>query len=198
MSKQKPKPDLSEVIEFSNRLIDTSLWIRNAEELQAAAAILETDIRLYWSECQVKGKHVTHVSNRKYVQGPYSMLMAYVIENYFKAFLIHRDVDLQRNRWAPTLPTYIKTHNLVKLANECKVTLDLSEEELLKRLSRFSKWAGRYPIPSGPDALTAMQKLSDGKTYLAAYLAPNDIDRINKFIARLRNCINDEIQNNQP
>ena len=50
MSKLKPTPNLSEAIEFSHRLIDTSLWIRNAEELQAAAAVLEIDIRLYWSE----------------------------------------------------------------------------------------------------------------------------------------------------
>jgi hypothetical protein len=198
MSKQRLQHQkLLEAIQFSERLIDINLWIQKAEELQAAAAVLEVDIRLYWSEIQVKDNHAIQESNRKYVQGPYSMLMAYAIENYFKAILIHRDADLQRNRMAPNLPTYIKKHDLVKLANTAKVTLDLSEEELLNRLWRYSTWAARYPVPTSPEALTTMQKLSDGKTYLAAYLDPHDIDRINKFIVRIRNYVNSEIQNSQ-
>ncbi len=197
MSKLKPTPNLSEAIEFSHRLIDTSLWIRNAEELQAAAAVLEIDIRLYWSECRVKDNHDIQVSNRKYVQGPYSMLMAYSLENYFKAIIIHDKSDSLRGILLTNLPRYLNDHNLVQLAKQAKVTLDISEEELLNRLSRFSTWAGRYPIPTGPNALTTMQKLSDGKTYLAAYLAPHDIDRINKFIARLRTTLT-ERQSEQP
>jgi hypothetical protein len=196
MSKRKPKPNLSEAIEFSHRLIDTSLWIRNAEELQAAAAVLEIDIRLYWSECRVKDNHVIQVSNRKYVQGPYSMLMAYSLENYLKAIIIHDKSDSLRGILLTDLPRYLNDHNLVQLAKQAKVTLDISEEELLNRLSRFSTWAGRYPIPTGPNALTTVRKLSDGKTYLAAYLAPHDIDRINKFIARLRTTLT-ERQNSQ-
>ena len=199
MSRKLPHHQkLFQEIQFSERLIDTSLWIQKAEELQAAAAVLEVDIRLYWSEIQVKDNHAIQMSNRKYVQGPYSMLMAYAIENYFKAILIHRDTDFQRNRMVPNLPTYIKKHDLVKLANKAKVTLDLSEEELLNRLSRNSIWAARYPIPTSPDALTTEQKLSDGTTYLVACLAPHDIDRINKFIVRLRDYVNNEIQNSQP
>lgn len=62
-------------IDFSNRLTDTSLWIRMADELIDAANVLEVEVVKYWSEIQPdEHNHPVKTSNRKYVQGSYSLI----------------------------------------------------------------------------------------------------------------------------
>jgi HEPN domain-containing protein len=184
-------------IDFSNRLTDTSLWIRMADELVDAANILEAEVIKYWSEIQLdEHNHPVSASGRKYVQGEYSLLIAYALENYFKALLIHRNQKDLKGRLLTKLPGYLHTHDLGELASKLKFKLDTSEEELLCRLSRSSIWAARYPIPIGPEALANMEKLSNGQSYLVAYSAPQDIKRVHNFIDRLRNHVLAEIANN--
>ena len=102
-------------------------------------------------------------------------------------------MDSLRNWLQSDLPSYIKSHNLVRLARESNIHLNTNEEELLCRLSRYSTWAARYPVPTGPDSLTAAKELSDGRTYLMAYYAPTDLDRILLFASRLRKAALNEI-----
>jgi hypothetical protein len=123
-------------------------------------------------------------------------LIAYALENYFKALLIHKERKSLKNKLLSKLPKYLSSHDLCKLASKSKFKLDLSEEELLSRLSRSSTWAARYPIPVGPNALTAMKILSDGRAHLTAYYAPDDINKIHSLIERLRNHALTEIENN--
>jgi hypothetical protein len=184
-------------IDFSNRLTDTSLWIMKADELIAAANVLGAEVKKYWSEIQPdEHNQPVSTSGRKDVQGAYSLLIAYALENYFKALLIYRN---QRNLkgWLHTkLPWYLKQHDLEKLASESKFTLDTLEEELLCRLSRSSIWAARYPIPIEPEALANTQRFSSGKSYFIAYYAPQDIERIHDFVDRLRDYVIAEIKKN--
>ena len=184
----QPKQAL-QAIDFSERLTDTNLWLRMADDLIAAANILEVEVVKYWSEIRVENNQIVKTSNRKYVQAAYSLLIAYALENYFKAILIHRDQKSLKGKLLTELPRYLKKHDLVKLASESKFTLDVSEEELLFRLSRSSIWAARYPIPTAHDMLTNMKMFSNGQAYLIAYYAPNDIKRIHNFIDRLRNHV---------
>jgi len=123
-------------------------------------------------------------------------LIAYALENYFKALLIHRNQKDLKGWLLTKLPGYLKQHDLGRLASESKFKLDISEEELPCRLSRSSIWSARYPIPIGPEALTNMKKFSNKQSYLIAYYAPNDINRIHKFVDRLRNHVVAEIENN--
>ena len=187
MPKHKLQPEQYRLaIQFSERLTETRLWIKNAQDLEAAAAVLESDIRRYWAEVKVEDGQVKQVPQRESTQGQYLMLMAYALENYFKAILIHRNMDSLRNWLLFDLPSYIKSHNLVGLARESNIHLNTNEEELLCRLSRYSTWAARYPVPTGPDSLTAAKELSDGRTYLMACYAPANLDRILLFAGRLR------------
>ena len=173
-----------------------------ADELIAGANILEADVKKYWSEIQLdEHNQPVNTSGRKYVQGPYSLLIAYALENYFKALLIHRNKkDLKG--WLLTelkktkLPKCFFNHDLVRLASELKFKLDISEEELLCRLSRSSIWAARYPVPINAEGLANMKKFSTGESYFTAYYAPRDIKRIHNFIDRLRNEVLTEIENN--
>jgi hypothetical protein len=165
-----------------------------ADDLIAAANILEVEVIKYWSEIQVENDRIIKTPNRKYVQGPFSLLIAYALENYFKALLIHRNQKDLKGWLLTKLPTYLSQHDLVKLASKLKFKLDISEQELLYRLSRSSIWAARYPIPIGSEALTNVKKFSDGRSYLIAYYAPQDINRIHNFIDRLRNQVLTEIE----
>jgi hypothetical protein len=184
-------------IDFSNRLTDTSLWIRMADELIDAANVLEADVVKYWSEIQLdEHNHPVKTSNRKYVQGSYSLLIAYTLENYFKALLIHQNQKDLKGWLLTKLPGYLNDHVLGRLASKSKFKLDTSEEELLCRLSRSSIWASRYPIPLEPKKLANVEKLSNGQYYLTPYYAPQDIKRIHDFVDRIRNHVLAEITNN--
>ena len=185
-------------INFSERLADSSLWIKMADELIDAANILETEVEKYWSEIHLdKDNHIIKTSDRKYVQGAYSLLIACALENYFKALLIHQNQKEIRGWLHLKLPYYLKVHDLVKLAAKSKFRLDISEEELLFRLSRSSIWVARYPIPIEPEGLMDIKKFSNGQSYFIAYYTPNDLRRIHNFIDRLRKYILIEIKNNR-
>jgi|WetSurMetagenome_2_1015567.scaffolds.fasta_scaffold518497_1 hypothetical protein len=184
-------------IDFANRLTDTSSWIRMADELADAANILEAEAVQYWSEIRIdEHQHPVHSTNRKYVQGAYFLLIAYVLENYFKALLIYQNQKDLKGLLLTKLSRYLKHHDLGMLADEAKFRLDTSEEELLFRLSRSSIWAARYPIPIESEALANMKKFSNGQSYLITYYAPQDIKRIHNFIGRLRNYVLSEVGNN--
>ena len=187
MRKQKIQPHrYLQAIQFSERLVETGLWIQSAQYLEAAATVLEPEIRRYWAEVKVEDGQVKQAPQRKCVQGQYLMLIAYALENYIKAILIHRNIDSLRGWLLSDLPCYIKNHNLVSLAREANIRLNTSEEELLCRLSRYSTWAARYPVPTDSDSLKAEKELSDGRTYLMACYYPTDLDRILCFAGRLR------------
>jgi len=186
-----------DAIQFSERIADAGLWIRCAEELLASAHVLEAEVRQYWAEVHVDGTRVVSAPPRPSLQGPYFLLAAYALENYFKAVLIHRNAESLRNRLLSCIPAYLKQHDLVRLAEDAGLNLDVPEQELLSRLTRNSTWAARYPVPTGPDLLHAVKELSDGRVYLTAYLAPADVDRINAFVERLSTFAHQEIGKSQ-
>jgi HEPN domain-containing protein len=168
-----------------------------ADWLVDAANILEAEVVKYWSEIKFDEHHrLVKTSNHKYVQGPYSLLMAYALENYFRALLIHLNKKDLKGWLFTKLPGYLKQHDLGKLASKSKFKLDVSEEELLCRLSRSSIWAAGYPVPIDTEGLANVKKFSMGQAYFIAYYAPQDIKRIHDFIDRLRNYVLAEIGGN--
>ena len=116
-----------DAIQFSERMADPALWMRCAKELLSSARILEREVEQYWAEVNVEGTRVVSAPSRPSPQGPYSMLVAYALENIFKALLIHRNAASLRNRLLTRIPAYLKEHDLVQLAKRAGVTLDVSE-----------------------------------------------------------------------
>jgi hypothetical protein len=187
MKRKTPRLDQYPLfIQFSENLADPELWIRKAEELLVAARILEAYVVRYWSKVRVgKDGRLAHLPRGKHVQGPYSLLIAYAIEDYFKALLVYKNQGAFRNRLLNDIPSYFKTHDLLQLGRDVGMTFTIVEEDLLVRLSRNSTWAARYPVPTVPTGIAAMRQFSDGKTYLTAYFRPEDVDRIHRFLDRL-------------
>jgi hypothetical protein len=186
---------LLQAIQYSERLSDTRLWIEKADELISAANFLEAEVLKFWSEIKAENNQIVSIPNRKCFQEAYLLLIAYALENFLKVLLIHQNQRTLRGWLLQELPDYLWSHDLIKLASSAKFNINLSEEELFCRLSRYSIWKARYPIPTGPDALANMKKLSDGKAYFTDYYKPQDIDTIHNIIDRLRKYVVTEIKN---
>jgi hypothetical protein len=185
MRKLDPRRML-EAIQFSEQLCDPHLWLRQADELLAAARVLENEIKAQWTEIVVEDRHIVRTSGRIAVHAPYFLLVAYAVENFFKGLLVHRHRDELRGRLLPSLPKYLNEHDLITLAKRVGFTTALADQDLLTRLSRNSIWAGRYPVPTGPDGSRALKQYMDGRVYLIAVFYPNDVDRLHELLDRLR------------
>jgi len=194
--KNKPQPhQVLQAIQFSERLTDTRLWIEKADELISAANLLEAEALKYWSEIKVENNRIVSIPNRKNVQVAYLLLIAYALENFLKALLIHQNQKTLKGRLLQKLPGYLLSHDLIELSSKATFNINVSEEELFCRLSRFSIWKARYPIPLYSDTLANMKILSDEKAHLTDYYKPQDINLIHNIIDRLRKYVVTEISN---
>jgi hypothetical protein len=189
----KPKTlhgnQLLQAIQFSERLADAKSWIEKADDLINAANILETEVSKYWSDIKVEKNQIVSIPNTKCVQESFFLLIAYALENYLKALLIHRNQATLKGWLHQKLPEYLKYHDLKILITKTGFKINIVEEELLSRLTISSIWSARYPIPVDSDTFSNTKKLSDGKIYLTAYYQPKDIDTIHSIIDRLRNYV---------
>ena len=69
-TKKKLSPDqFPQAIQFSEQLLSTELWINKAEELLAAAKLLESEVLAYWREVRMQGARVVSTPDRPNVQG---------------------------------------------------------------------------------------------------------------------------------
>ncbi len=186
---------LWQAIQFSERLTDVRLWIEKADELISAANLLEPEVLKYWSEIKIENNQIAGIPNRKNVQQAYFLLIAYSLENFLKVLLIHQNQKTLKGRLLQKLPACLLSHDLIDLSSKAKFNISIAEEELLCRLSRFSIWKARYPIPLYSDALANMKILSDEKAYFTDYYKPQDINTIHNIIDRLRKYVVIEINN---
>jgi hypothetical protein len=76
-------------------------------------------------------------------------------------------------------------HELLQLAKEAGVRLSNQERSVLKRLTDFVKYAGRYPIPVRVEGMKPV-KLADGKTVARCYISQGELQTaealVNRFI----------------
>lgn len=194
MSKKKINPkDYPLAIQFSEQLRRTELWITKGEELLAAAYILEVKLKSLWPKVRITNNIKVKTPIELGIQTIYFMLIAYAIENFCKALLIFRDREFLRHRLLTRIPGYIKEHNLQKLVDKIQLRFNVREQELLARLSRNSIWAARYPVPTEPRGIRAIEQFSDGKNYLTAYFSRQDFNRIHRFLDRLRKYVQEEL-----
>jgi hypothetical protein len=74
----------------------------------------------------------------------YLMLMGYSIENLLKAIIMLEHPEYYR---PDAKITNIKDHRLVELCKCCNIRIKPDEATLLKELTIYIEWKGRYPIP---------------------------------------------------
>ena len=188
----QPKQIL-QAVQYSEKLIDTTLWIGKADELINAANLLREEVIKYWSEIKIENGKIVGIPNRKNVQQAYFLLITYALENFLKVLLVHQNQKKLKGLLHQKLPDYLLTHDLIKLSLTAGFKINLYEEELFCRLTRFSIWKARYPIPINSDILINVKILSDEKAHFTDYYKPQDIHLIDNIIDRLRKHVLTEI-----
>jgi len=195
MPTRKPNPEWDPVY-FSNYrrdLFSASKWKRQADALFEAAALVEVEVREIWAHNMrwVRDKAKGDAGMRPRASEAYSiyfMLLAFAVENLFKARLIRENYHLFRSQYEQggKLPNALKSHDLVMLAGKVGFQPTLEEEDLLRRLTRAGVWAGRYPVPTEFRDAANDEEFSDGTTWHVSYFSEDDPERVHRFIARLR------------
>lgn len=180
-------------ISFSERLSDSGLWISKAKQLIFAAESLKSKVQDRWSQVKIVDDKIVDNSKEPHIQDVYFMLIAYAIENLFKAILILRKQRELKNRLLSKVPKDVLKHDLLQLAHNVGMFLTIPEQNLFARLSRNSVWAARYPIPTEAVDLKTSEKLLNGQDSFVAYFAPDDIKRIDEFLSRLLNLAEEEL-----
>ncbi len=191
------------VIQYTEKLLWPELWLRKADDLVAAAELLEPEVRKQW-DCHRGQTMGETVEPRPDLQGVYLMLVAYAIEDLCKAELGRRERASrkkvkEKNKVITELPSVLpKNHDVTRLVRRIGLTADIREEDLLRRLSRYCKRAGHYPVPTGPDAIRAAEQFGNGKSYLVAYLGEHDIQGVHQLVARVENHVKQALEDENP
>ena len=188
MSKKLTASEAQLSILYTEDLLRPESWFRKADELVVAAELLEPKVRSAWKSVSSPGTSETTPHAIPGLQGVYFMLVAYAIENLWKGELARTYDQAHPNELISRLPSHLKSHDLTKLVKRIDPASGVSmyEEDLLRRLTRNSEWAGRYLVPTGPNATKAAEQFSDGNTRLVAAFGQHDIDRHKKLIGRVR------------
>lgn len=138
---------------YQRKISSEKVWRNQAVELIAAANVLESVLR---DRFKSRSKEFDKTPNQNPsvpfpdgMLGVYRMLMAYALENLLKAKWVKLNVRGKRGQLLAVekLPKELDDHNLVALAKRIHLDLKDEDEELLHRLTLYSTWAGRYPVP---------------------------------------------------
>jgi hypothetical protein len=129
---------------------DTPIDIRSFNSFGKSAVMwLEQSRALHWAAVSLKK---SENSIKGGARGAFDhvialMLGGYAVETLLKMVIIadHCDANgFALDSKCDFLPT---THNLVKLVGKAKLRVNAKDRKTLASLSRYTVWAGRYPIP---------------------------------------------------
>ena len=187
-------------IQYIENLLDWELWVDKADKLLEASKILEPQIRDFWNVVinnakegrYNEGGEPPHIPPSN-IQDPYFILISYALENLLKALIIRDRSDEIRSQFAQKgrLPSLIKEHDLARLSKKANIKMDIKEEDILTRLSRFSKWKSRYPVPVKLSDMQNLLKYSNGKVYFTDYFKPGDLDQLDAIVKRVKDHLKD-------
>ena len=126
-----------------------TLWELHATTLRYSVEIL---FRQAFADTAFPVRHRKRKTLRPSPHGPALMLAGMMIEDLAKAVLVSRSKTL--------LSKALLSHDLGKIVSATGYSASSDEQDLLKRLSAFVRWAGRYPAPRKPTEMTV--ETSDG------------------------------------
>jgi len=170
-----------------------------AENLTSAADRLAADIEQFWTSLEASDEGsslpVSAMAGSRY-QNTFMMLHGLAIENFCKAYAVTKLGSLERMYLkAGRLPPRLKTHSLESLVTKAiGLALDNHEKELLKRLEAAVKWAGRYPVSTGP-MVQKKQEIKEQMLAMPQGLRADDLVCTRLLTDRIRNQVHAKIGN---
>ena len=140
-------------------------WLRSAHSLLSSSKELELKVIEFWKSYKAHKKDGNLPLKPDHYQGPYFMLLAFAVENLFKAAIVReKSWEFKQDfRNKSKFPNELNNHDLVELAKQVHFNYSLEEEDLLRRLTRHAKWAGRYPVPLYYKKSARGEEFDDGK-----------------------------------
>ncbi|MGD9728594.1 MAG: hypothetical protein AB7G68_16485 [Nitrospiraceae bacterium] len=140
---------------FAQQVLGPLRWINSAWRLMEAAEYLTKDIHRFWQASDQLDEQPVSISvlvGSGY-QPIFMMLYGFAIENLCKAYMVTRlDENDRKKLEQGKLPERLKgNHDLLRFVEkDIQLELDIDERELVKRLQSAVRWAGRYPVSTGP------------------------------------------------
>lgn len=129
--------------DYERRRSNPGAWFGTSASLRHAAMMLWRELKPaldLWVETAPPVNDDVALALR--LRGPFAMLMGMAIENMLKGLIVQ-----QTPRTESATRTVAQHHQLAQLASDAQFKIDTAERELLKRLTTFIYWAGRYPVP---------------------------------------------------
>jgi len=163
--------------QFELRTLTPELWALNARRLKQAADILfeayEQDLK-----DMTAGESPLQLHNLE-LSGPATLLYGLALENILKAILLTTSPDAITDGKLRKWPK--DGHDQILLAHEAKIKLTINEENILRRLSEFVRWAGRYPIPKSADKMRISQLQVVSSDFVPLPLGPTERAEFNQI-----------------
>jgi len=169
---------------YANEVLNPKLWIASAEDLFATARLIEPELRLRWRSIAERSKRAQPIT----IHAVYILLIGFAVENLLKSRIVKFDRKAWRRKILESgkLPEEFKgNHDLLRLARRARLRLRREDEETMRRLTRFTRWAGRYPVPGDSAKLDPVEIFDDGKPGYVGHLMQSDLDHFPRFLVAL-------------
>jgi hypothetical protein len=175
-----------------------SSWRRNVKSLLQAASLVEARVREVWnhnlewvraSEAAARNhSYTTLKAMPTEIFGVHFMLVAFAVENMLKAGLVRAEQWDVREEFEKDgrLPRLLQSHDVFLLCSRLGIQLSVEEEDIARRLTRASIWAGRYPIPVQFRDSSEVETFSDGEEWSVGHFFENDPERLSQFVEKIR------------
>jgi len=179
------------ISQFAQQLLNPNNWFLTANDLTSAADRLAPDIEAFWESLASSEDSLplSVLSGSRY-QNIFMLLYGFAIENLCKGHAVKElSPKEQQTVKRGKLPKRLKTHDLVNLVTEgIGLTIDDHEKELLKRLKKAVKWAGRYPVSA--DLMDKGKNgIRDILLNMPGGINNDDLQRTRELTNRIRNQV---------
>jgi hypothetical protein len=172
---------------YAVSLLSCNAWLAKAEELLGAAALLELQVLAVWQSRRASSESIGLPAG---ILEIHLMLLAYAVENIFKAALVKARTQEFRDEFERTsrLPNELRKrgHRLIDLAQSVGFNPTRDEEGLLRKSTRASRWSGRYPVPVKLRERETSEVFRDGTSWPTAFNFRTDIDQVKDLILKIK------------
>jgi hypothetical protein len=112
------------------------------------------------------------------------MLRGMAVECLLKGLWLRHGNELVRDGRYIGIPG-AGDHNLVQIASAVAFAVSVEEKDVLRRLSHFIEYGGRYPIPRNADKLKLTRSPGGGSSAATTWTSPQDQQVLEGIVVRL-------------
>ena len=170
--------------QFELRALTPALWALNARRLKRTADLI---FNAYTSDCDkmVDGVSPSELQNLE-LAGSATLLYGLALENIIKAIIIDQDPNVVKDgklrKWLGN------GHDQILLIQMTSVSLDEQQKDLLRRMTAFVEWAGRYPIPKSSEQMR-LKQLGAFPDFVPLPIQPSEKPAIDQLYTMLESLV---------